>query len=100
MLGEETKIAYMITSIVAGLVIVLLLVVFSVILYRRKRLYGGFYIMSIPPPPDYFRTLDHTKSISEQVHKLPYFPEWEFPREKVQMKNQIGVGAFGEVYIA
>ena len=59
------------------------------VLYKRKKLYGGFYILSMPPSPDYFRGLDPTRPLSEQVNKLPYFPEWEFPREKVQISEWI-----------
>lgn len=84
---DSTETAYLITSIIAGIIILIILTLFAVILFRRKRLYGGFYVLSIPPPPDYFRQLDPTKPISEQVHKLPYFPEWEFPRDKVQMSK-------------
>ena len=36
----------------------------------------------------------------EQSIELPYEPEWEFPRERLNFIRVIGSGAFGEVWIA
>lgn len=92
--------ASLVAAIIAGLFIIIILSIMVVILYKRKQLYGGFYVLSIPPSPDYFKKIDPTKALSDQINKLPYFPEWEFPRSKIRLRNQVGAGAFGEVYIA
>ncbi|XP_066917085.1 fibroblast growth factor receptor 2-like isoform X2 [Clytia hemisphaerica] len=92
--------ASLVAALVVAVLIIIILVVLAVILYKRKRLYGGFYILSIPPSPDYFKKLDPTRPLSDQTNKLPYFPEWEYPRNKIKLKNCVGAGAFGEVYIA
>ena len=60
------------------------LIASSFVLYRRKKIYGGFYLFSYPPLPDYIEMLDNNKELQEQVHKLPFIPEWEFPRERVK----------------
>ena len=60
-----------------------MLTVSSFVLYKRKKLYGGFYLFSHPPLPDYIEMLDVNKDIHEQIHKLPFIPEWEFPRERI-----------------
>ena len=78
-------------SVMHAIIAVACVVVFSVfmvvliILYRRKKLYGGFYIFTLPPAPDYIKKLDPGKSLIEQTHKLPYDPEWEFPRERLKL---------------
>ena len=56
-------------------------------LYKRKTLYGGFYIFSYPPLPDYIDKLDVDKDIHEQLEKLPYIAEWEFPRERITLRK-------------
>lgn len=79
--------ASLIAALIAALLIIILLVALTVILYKRKRLYGGFYILSVPPSPDYFKKLDPTRPLSEQTSKLPYFPEWEYPRNKIRLSE-------------
>ncbi|CAB4019700.1 vascular endothelial growth factor receptor 2-like, partial [Paramuricea clavata] len=44
--------------------------------------------------------LDVNKGIEEQVHKLPFIPEWEFPRKKITFVNDLGSGQFGVVWLA
>lgn len=80
---EQT--ASLVAALVAAVLIIIILIVLAIILYKRKRLYGGFYILSIPPSPDYFNKLDPTRPISDQMNKLPYFPEWEYPRNKIKL---------------
>ena len=63
----------------------LALCVISFVLWRRKKLYGGFYILSYPPLPDYMGQLDITKDIQEQLRRLPFISEWEFPRERIAL---------------
>ncbi|XP_065669835.1 vascular endothelial growth factor receptor kdr-like isoform X2 [Hydra vulgaris] len=98
--NKKSHHVYLIGVLVASILLFVILIVIAVVLIKRKRLYGGFYLLSAPPAPDYFKKLDPTKSIAEQIHKLPYFPEWEFPRNKITLKTCVGSGAFGEVYIA
>lgn len=82
--------ASLVAAIIAGLFIIIILSIMVVILYKRKQLYGGFYVLSIPPSPDYFKKIDPTKALSDQINKLPYFPEWEFPRSKIRLsKDQV-----------
>ena len=61
----------------------IILAVSCVVLCKRKKLYGGFYLLSYPPLPDYMKTLDMNGNIQDQVQKLPFLPEWEFPRDKI-----------------
>ncbi|CAB3981076.1 vascular endothelial growth factor receptor 2-like [Paramuricea clavata] len=79
----------MITVIVAGFV-----------LYRRKKIYGGFYLFSYPPLPDYMGIIDRNGNIHEQLQKLPFIPEWEFPRERISFARELGSGQFGIVWLA
>ncbi len=72
-----------------GLVSVIILFVSLFVLYRRKKIYGGFYLFSYPPLPDYMASLDENGNIQELVQKLPFIPEWEFPRERITFGNQI-----------
>lgn len=65
------------------LILLLLLIIF--ILYRRKKRYGGFFIFTLPPSPDYIMKLDPESSLLEQVNKLPYDAQWEFPRERLSV---------------
>lgn len=44
--------------------------------------------------------IDPTLSINEQADLLPYDNRFEFPREKLQFKEQLGSGAFGVVHKA
>ena len=39
-------------------------------------------------------------SMDEQADLLPYDRRFEFPRDKLKLKNQLGAGAFGVVYKA
>ena len=65
----------------------IILALTSVVLYKRKKLYGGFYLFSYPPLPDYIMKLDMNANIRDQVHKLPFLPEWEFPRERISLSK-------------
>ena len=85
--GSRAHTISLIAALIASTFMIIILLVLSVILYKRRQLYGGFYILSIPPSPDYFQKLDPTKAIADQVHKLPYFPEWEFPRNKLVLSK-------------
>jgi len=85
--NDIAQTASLVAALVAAVLIIIILVVLAVILYKRKRLYGGFYILSIPPSPDYFKKLDPTQPISDQTNKLPYFPEWEYPRNKIKLSK-------------
>ena len=71
--------------VAAGIALMPLVLLFatSFVLYKRKKIYGGFYLFSFPPLPDYIETLDKKKDIQEQVHKLPFVPEWEYPRDRI-----------------
>ena len=71
-------------SILMGLLSMIILAVTCVVLYKRKKLYGGFYLFSHPPLPDYMKMLDMNANIRDQVQKLPFLQEWEFPREKIK----------------
>ena len=61
----------------------ILLAVPCIILWKRKKLYGGFYLFSYPPVPDYMKNWDVDGNVWDQVQKLPFLPEWEFPRERI-----------------
>lgn len=58
-------------------------VIFGLILCRRKQMYGGFYLCTTPPLPDLIKSLDPTSPLIEQIHKLPYDPLWEYPRDNI-----------------
>ena len=62
----------------------ILLIAFSIVLYKRKKIYGGLYLFSYPPQPDYMEILDLNGNIKEQAQKLPFIPEWEFPKERIK----------------
>ncbi|XP_046852604.1 fibroblast growth factor receptor 1-like isoform X2 [Xenia sp. Carnegie-2017] len=66
----------------------------------RKKIYGGFYLLSYPPMPDYIEKIDMNGNIQEQIQKLPFIPEWEFPRERITFINELGSGEFGVVWLA
>ena len=61
----------------------IIVAVLSIVLYKRKKTYGGFYLISHPPLPDYMKTLDMKANFRDQIQKLPFLPEWEFPRERI-----------------
>ena len=68
-----------------GSITAICLAIVSFVLWKRKAIYGGFYIFSYPALPDYMERLDATKDIQEQLKKLPYISEWEFPRERIAL---------------
>ncbi|XP_032219869.2 hemicentin-1 isoform X2 [Nematostella vectensis] len=90
---------HLIILILISITLILFLVVFAVILWRRHRMYGGFYLCTTPPLPDLIKSLDPSTPLIEQVHKLPYDPLWEYPRESIHIKYLLGSGAFGQVYL-
>ena len=63
----------------------LILVAVCFVLYRRKKIYGGFYLFSYFPLPVYLAILDDNGNIQDQLEKLPFIPEWEFPRERITL---------------
>ena len=63
----------------------IILGVCCVVLYKRKKLYGDFYLFSYPPLPDYMERLDMSENFRDQVQKLPFLPEWEFPRDRITL---------------
>ena len=69
--------------VTAGFIFLIVLIVICYVLYKRKKIYGGFYLFTFPPLPDYMEMLDRNKDIREQIHKLPFIPEWEFPRDRI-----------------
>jgi hypothetical protein len=80
---SQQKRTFIFVAAAIGLISMIMLIASSFVLYKRKKLYGGFYLFSFPPLPDYIAMLDANKGIQEQVHKLPFIPEWEFPRERI-----------------
>ncbi|XP_028408446.1 platelet-derived growth factor receptor alpha-like [Dendronephthya gigantea] len=88
------------TLVPSGMVIMVIVIAISFVLYKRKKIYGGFYLFSYPPIPDYLKDLDVNGNIQEQLQKLPFIPEWEFPREKISFLSELGSGEFGVVWLA
>ena len=70
-----------------GVLTITVVAVMCFVLYKRRKLYGGFYIFSYPPLPDYMERLDMNGNIQEELQKLPYLPEWEFPRERISFSK-------------
>ena len=66
-----------------GVVLLIIMVFSSFVLYKRKKAYGSFYLFSYPPLPDYMESFDINGNVQEQIQKLPFIPEWEFPRERI-----------------
>ena len=75
------------TIAAVGMFTLSLIAVIAFLLCKRIKLYGGLYIFSYPPMPDYIEKLDCSKDIREQIQKLPYVPEWEFPKEKISLRT-------------
>ncbi len=70
-----------------GVITMMILGVICFVLYKRKKIYGGIYLFSYPPLPDYMEILDINGNIQEQLQKLPFVPEWEFPRERLSFSK-------------
>lgn len=72
-------------SVVLPIAIITLFILVAIcfVLYKRKKIYGGFYLFSYPPLPDYMERLDVNGNIQEQLKRIPFIPEWEFPRERI-----------------
>ena len=70
-----------------GIITLIISVATCFVLYKRKKIYGGFYLFSYPPLPDYMETLDVNGNIQEQLQKLPFIAEWEFPRERISFSK-------------
>ena len=85
--AKNKSVIFVSTVIVVGLFALLTIVLITFALCKRIKIYGGLYIFSYPPIPDYVRKLDFSKDIREQIGKLPYIPEWEFPRERVLLRK-------------
>ncbi|CAB4005680.1 vascular endothelial growth factor receptor 2-like, partial [Paramuricea clavata] len=83
-----------------GIITLIISVATCFVLYKRKKIYGGFYLFSYPPLPDYMETLDVNGNIQEQLQKLPFIAEWEFPRERISFISELGSGEFGVVWLA
>lgn len=71
----------------SGIITMIVLIAICFVLYKRKKLYGGFYLFSYPPIPDYMKNLDVNGNIQEQIQKLPFIPEWEFPRDRISFSK-------------
>jgi hypothetical protein len=69
-----------------GLISMIIVVVAGFVLYRRKKIYGGFYLFSYPPLPDYIEIINRNGNIQEQLQQLPFIAEWEFTRERINMR--------------
>ena len=72
-----------------GLLSFVILFITSYVLYKRKKIYGGFYLLSYPPMPDYNEKIDMNGNIQKQIQKLPFIPEWEFPRERITFSKLV-----------
>ena len=94
---KETMLSIVVPLAVTSMII---LVAVSFVLHRRKKIYGGLYLFSYPPLPDYMAILDDNGNIQDQLEKLPFIPEWEFPRERITLVSQLGSGQFGMVWLA
>jgi hypothetical protein len=70
-----------------GTVTIIVVMAMCFVLCKRKKIYGGFYIFSYPPLPDYMERMDVNGNIQEQLQKLPFLPEWEFPRERISFSK-------------
>jgi hypothetical protein len=75
------------TVIPVGIFSFSIIFVIAFVSCKRIKVYGGLYIFSHPPMPDYIDQLDYNKDVREQIRKLPYVPEWEFPRERVLLRK-------------
>ncbi|XP_065058967.1 vascular endothelial growth factor receptor 2-like [Rhopilema esculentum] len=88
------------SSIVAAIVVSCLVFVAIVILvaflYKRKldKKYAPYL-----KPNKYFE-MDPDRTLFDQCSELPYDPDWEFPRDRLNFLKMIGSGAFGEVWLA
>ena len=74
------------TVVAVGIFSLSIILINSFIFWKRIKTYGGLYIFSYPPIPDYIDQIDYNKDIREQVQKLPYYSQWEFPRERVLLR--------------
>lgn len=81
--GKHTPKTIMSFVIPTGVITVVILLITSYVLFKRKKLYGGFYLLSYPPMPDYIEKIDINRNMHEQMQKLPFIHEWEFPRERI-----------------
>lgn len=70
-----------------GIITLFIVTAICFILYKRKKIYGGFYLFSYPPVPDYMENLDIHANMQEQLQKLPFIQEWEFPRERINFSK-------------
>ena len=51
----------------------------------QKEKYSRWFLSSFYPPlPDYIGKIDMNGGIHEQIQKLPFLHEWEFPRERIK----------------
>ena len=88
-MGVAEKMPKTLIYVLVPTVIITVIILFATcfVLYKRKKIYGGLYLFSYPPLPDYMKTLDVNENIQEQVQKLPFIPEWEFPRERISFSK-------------
>ena len=87
--GTTEKSPNIFIHVLVPTVIITVIILFATcfVLYKRKKIYGGLYLFSYPPLPDYMKNLDINENIQEQLQKLPFIPEWEFPRERISFRK-------------
>jgi hypothetical protein len=91
---DNTLQVVMRTAIPVGIFSLSIILVIAFVLRKRIKTFGGLYIFSYPPIPDYIDQIDYNKDIREQFGKLPYVPQWEFPRERVLLRKYISYFSF------
>lgn len=85
-----------VVGIVLGLLFICLLFFVIFLCYRKYMLKK--YALYMAPDPKFH--IDPDRTLFEQSIELPYDPEWEFPRERLELIRNLGSGAFGQVWLA
>lgn len=85
-----------VAAIVVCCIVFLACVLVAVFCYKRRleKKYAPYL------KPNKFFELDPDRTLFEQSSELPYDPDWEFPRDRLNFLKMIGSGAFGEVWLA
>ncbi|XP_028411444.1 fibroblast growth factor receptor 3-like [Dendronephthya gigantea] len=83
-----------------GIVLLIIFTFLCFVLCKRRKLYGGFYLFSYPPLPDFIEMIDENENLHNEIQRLPFIAEWEFPRERVKFVRELGAGQFGVVWLA
>lgn len=102
---EESPKTFIYVLVPTVIITVIILFATCFVLYKRKKIYGGVYLFSYPPLPDYMKNLDINENIQEQLQRLPFIPEWEFPRERISFRKynkspvyKVAWTSFGRVF--